>query len=107
MRVLLDESLPHDLGPALTGHVVETVQGRGWAGLKNGDLLRAAAAAGFAVLLTADRNLEYQQNIPAAALGILVLRARSNRMPDLLPLVPALLDVLPHVEKGQVAHVGV
>ena len=107
MRVLLDESLPRDLGPALGGHEVETVQGRGWAGLTNGELLRAAAAAGVGALVTADRNMEFQQNIRAAGVGLIVLRARSNRLPDLLPLVPALLEALARVRPGQVLHVGV
>jgi hypothetical protein len=107
VRVLLDESLPRDLARAIAGHEVQTVQGVGWAGLTNGELLRAAAAAGFAALVTADRNLEHQQNVRAAGLGLVVLRARSNRLPDLLPLVPALLEALPRVQPGQVLHVGV
>jgi hypothetical protein len=107
VRVLLDESLPRDLAGAIAGHHVRTVRDEGWAGLTNGELLRVAAEAGFAALLTADRNLEYQQNVRAAGLGVVVLRARSNRLPDLLPLVPALLEALLGLRPGQVAHVGV
>jgi Domain of unknown function (DUF5615) len=91
VRVLLDESLPRDLAPALVGHDVATVQQQSWAGFSNGQLLRAARGAGFEVLVTADRNMEHQQNIARAGLALAVLRARSTRLPDLLALVPRLL----------------
>ena len=63
MRVLLDEQLPRQLGPHLIGHQVRTVQQQSWAGLKNGELLDRAEAAGFAVLVTGDQSLEFQQNL--------------------------------------------
>jgi hypothetical protein len=104
-RVLCDESVPHDIAAAVAGHEVATVQGLGWAGAKNGALLRAAREAGFEVPVTVDRNMEYQQNIPASGLALVVLLARSNRVPDLLPAVPALLAALPDVVAGLVTHV--
>lgn len=104
-RVLCDESVPHDVASAVVGHEVATVQGLGWAGAKNGALLRAAREAGYEVLVTVDRNMEYQQNIPASGLALVVIRARSTRVPDLLPAVPALLAALPDVAAGTVAHV--
>lgn len=61
MRILLDEQLPRQLAPHLQGHNVQTVQQQGWAGLKNGELLKQAAQAGFAVFLTSDQNIEFQQ----------------------------------------------
>jgi hypothetical protein len=61
MRVLLDEQLPRQLAREIKGHEVSTVQQRGWAGLKNGELLRRAAHSKFEVFVTADRNLEFQQ----------------------------------------------
>lgn len=64
------------------------------------------ARSGFTALLTADRNLEHQQNVSRSGLALIVLRARSNRLPDLLPLVPRLLAVLPGARMGQVAHVA-
>lgn len=82
------------------------VQAEGWSSLKNGELLRRAAAAGFRVLLTPDRNLEYQQNMSRVGLAVVVVRARTNRIEDLLPLVPRLLEALPHVQPGTVTHVG-
>ena len=61
MRVLLDEQLPRHLAREIGGHDVSTVQQRGWAGLKNGDLLRIAADAGVEILVTADRNLQFSE----------------------------------------------
>lgn len=66
MRVLLDEQLPRHLARDIVGHDVSTVQQCGWAGFKNGDLLRVAADAGFEVFVTADRNLQFQQNLAHA-----------------------------------------
>lgn len=62
---------------ALTGHTVETAFERGWATLKNGDLLREAEAAEFALLITTDQNLQYQQNLAARRIAILVLTSTS------------------------------
>jgi hypothetical protein len=63
MHVLLNEQLPHHLAREIRGHDVSTVQQRGWAGLQNGELLRVAADAGFEVLMTADRNLQFSKSL--------------------------------------------
>lgn len=105
MRILLDESLPRPLVQALTGHTVETVQRRGWAGLKNGVLLREAAEH-FDVLVTGDRNMQYQQNRAALAIPVIVLVAANNRIESLLPLVPRLLQTLETIQPGQVVEVA-
>ena len=89
MRILLDESLPHDLAPLISGHQVSTVQAEGWSSVKNGKLL-ALAALKFDVFITADRNLEFQQNLAKLPLAVVVLVARKNRIQDLEPLLPAL-----------------
>ena len=80
VRVLLDEQLPRHLARELRGHDVSTVQQKGWAGLKNGELLRMAADAGFDVFVTADRNLEFQQNLSQTGLGVILLVAPSNAL---------------------------
>lgn len=107
MRVLIDESLPRQLVPALIGHEAATVQRMGWSAIKNGELLGRAALDGFDVLVTPDQNLEHQQNIAEAGLAIVVIRARTNRMEDLATVLPQLLEVLPTVRRGTVTHVGV
>ena len=105
MRVLLDEQLPRQLAREVSGHEVSTVQQCGWAGLKNGELLRCAADAGFEVFVTADRNLEFQQNLSRARLGVILLVAPSNTIEDLLPLVPDLLSAIPKSRRGVMLHV--
>lgn len=101
MRVLLDECLPRQLAPLLEGHDTRTVSEQGWAGLANGRLLNAALEAGFDAFITADQNLEYQQNLSGSALVVLVLRARTNRLDDLLRLVPKVLVALVLVRPGE------
>jgi predicted nuclease of predicted toxin-antitoxin system len=105
MRVLLDEQLPRHLAREIGEHDVSTVQQRGWAGLKNGELLRVAADAGYEVLVTADRNLQFQQNLSQSRLGIILLVASSNALEDLLPLVPKLLAAIPKSRPGQLLRV--
>lgn len=106
MRVLLDEQLPRQLAPELTGHEVRTVQQQGWAGLTNGELLRRGAGEGFQLFVTADQSLEFQQNLARTELGVVVLVAASNALEDLLPLVPRLLDAIPRSQPGQVLRVA-
>jgi Domain of unknown function (DUF5615) len=103
-RVLLDENLPRLLKRELSGFEVRTVPEVGWAGIKNGKLLRLAETE-FAVFVTADRNLAFQQPLTTFNLGIVVLRARTTKLEDLLPLVPVIRDVLHCVKPGQVCHV--
>jgi hypothetical protein len=93
VRVLLDECLPKRLKRELVGHDVKTAPEMGWASKRNGELL-ALAVNSFDVFLTADRNLSYQQDVSAFDIAIVVLAARGNRLDDLRPLVPRLLEVL-------------
>ena len=105
MLVLLDEQLPRHLAREIGSHNVSTVQQRGWAGLKNGELLRVAADAGFEVLVTADRNLQFQQNLSQSRLGIILLIAPSNALEDILPLVPNLLATILKASPGRLLRV--
>jgi predicted nuclease of predicted toxin-antitoxin system len=75
VKVLLDEQLPQRLRKHLGAHDVYTVDYMGWAGLKNGELLRAAEADGFDVFLTGDKNLAYQQNLAGRRMAIITLSA--------------------------------
>lgn len=80
-------------------------EGLGWAGTKNGVLLKRASGVTDA-LVTMDTNLEYQQNVAILQLGVVVVGAASNRMQDLAPLVPEMLAALSRVRPGTVQHVG-
>jgi hypothetical protein len=89
----------------LRDHQVDSVVGRGWAGLKNGPLLQRMRGE-YDVLLTMDRNLEFQQNVAALPFGVLLVRAASNRMADLVPLVPSMIEALPTIQRGQIVRIG-
>ena len=93
MRILLDESVPSPMGRLLVGHEAISVQKRGWSGVKNGKLL-ALAAGEFDVLLTADKGVEYQQNLQTLPVAVLIVLAKSNRMEDLVITIPAVLAAL-------------
>ena len=73
MKILLDESVPIQVGKALQDHEVLTVRGMGWGGMSNGDLLSAAERERFHVLIVADKNILHQQNLSALRLAILQL----------------------------------
>lgn len=105
MRVLLDEQLPRQLARELIGHDIQTVQQQGWAGTKNGELLQRAQRAGYEVFVTADQNLEFQQNLAQSRLRVLVLVAPSNALEDLLPLVPGILAEIPTTQPGRISKI--
>ncbi len=105
MKLLLDESLPKDLALHLVGHTVTTVPQRGWASRRNGELL-ALASGEFDAFITADQSLQYQQNVAKYRIAVVVLAARSNRLPDLLPLVPRLSSLLGSVRPGEVVRIS-
>mgnify|MGYP000002536084 CR=1 FL=1 len=106
MRILLDESLPHDLAALILDHQVSTVRQEGWASVTNGKLL-ALASTKFDAFITADRNLEFQQNLAKLPIGVVVLVARKNRVQDLAPLLPELAAVLNHLVPRTLCTVGV
>jgi hypothetical protein len=93
MRVLFDHGTPAPLRRELVGHTVETAYERGWSRLINGDLLNAAEAAGFDVLVTTDKNLRYQQHLSARRIAVVVLSTTSwPRMRRVSALIAAAVD---------------
>jgi hypothetical protein len=106
-RILLDECVPRRFQRALPGLDISHVVTEGWAGRRNGALLELMRAAGFQVLVTVDRNLQFQQDVALSGLAVVVLHAPSNRVADLTPLASALLETMAHVTPGEVRHVGV
>ena len=73
MLILFDHGTPAPLQTFLTGHTVREAKAQGWDTFKNGDLLIAAEAAGFDVLITTDKNIRHQQNLAGRAIAIIVL----------------------------------
>jgi predicted nuclease of predicted toxin-antitoxin system len=108
MKVLIDECLPAALRKNLTalGRDCETVRQAGFGSKKNGELLTLAERH-WDVLLTSDRNIKYQQNMTGRSVSVLILCAKTNRMKDLLPLMPACAEALLSVQPGDVIEVGV
>jgi len=106
LKVLVDESLPIGLASELAGHEVSTVRAQRWLGLKNGVLLRAAADAGFEVLLTADRALRHQQNLARIGIGVVLIVRVRNRMRELVPLLARIDAALRQVRKGELVEVS-
>ena len=104
MRVLLDECVPRPLRQELAGHEVKTVGEAGWAGIKNGALLRLAATQ-FDVLVTVDRNFEYQQNFFGLTIAVVVIVAPSNDVDVLRAFMPSVRNALLGAKPGVVTHV--
>lgn len=106
MRILLDECVDRRLSKHLQAFFVRTVPEMGWATIKNGALLKLAERD-FDIFMTVDRNLAFQQTIPNFSLAVIVLVARTNRLVDLMPLVPRLCEMVPLAPKGEVTTVGI
>ena len=107
MKILIDECFPAALKENLTalGHQCQTVRQAGFGSKKNGELLTLAEGR-WNVLLTSDRNIKNQQNMTGRSVSILILCAKSNRMKDLVPLMPACAQALLSIQAGQVVEVG-
>lgn len=107
MRVLIDECLPAGLLEALAalGFEAQTVRQAGYGAKKNGELLSLMEGR-WDVLLTNDRNIKYQQNMDGRKVSILILCAKSNRINDLLPLMPSCAKALQSVLPGRIVEVG-
>jgi len=105
MRVLLDECLPRKLKHDVRADFVRTVPEMGWASIENGALLRLAETE-FDVFLTRDRNLEYQQNMSAFDLAVIVLVAPTNDIADLRPLMEAANEAVARARPTEVRYVG-
>jgi hypothetical protein len=73
MLILFDQGTPRGIARVLVGHTVREASTQGWDSLTNGELLSAAEDAGFDLLLTADKNLRYQQNLSNRKIAIVVL----------------------------------
>lgn len=105
MRLLLDECVPKPLKRELPGHEVKTVQDMGWAGIKNGALLKLADGQ-FVALLTVDQGIEYQQNLSGLSISVVVMVAASNDVDDLRPLLPGVERTLVDLRAGEIRRVG-
>jgi len=107
MKLLFDECVPRKVKFLFAegGHECETVRDAGFSGKENGELL-ALAEGHFDVLVTIDKNIRYQQNMTGRNIAVLIIRATSNDLDDIRPLVPNALLALQSLKPGQVFEVG-
>ncbi len=96
----MDECVPRNLRCELPGHEVRTVVEMGWAGTRNGLLLKQAAME-FDAFLTVDQGIEFQQHLVGIDLAVIVMAARSNNIDDLRPLMPRVLAAISSVSAGE------
>jgi predicted nuclease of predicted toxin-antitoxin system len=106
MKILLDECLPRRLKDRFASHDCQTVPEALLGGKKNGELLAIAERQGFEIFLTMDKGLEYEQNLADRRIAVMILRAKSNRLADLVPLVEACLTLMRSLKQGQIVRIG-
>ena len=99
MRILFDVNMPEPLRRYLAEHTVDTADEKGWARIRNGNLLDNAERDGYEVLITADQSMRYQQNIAGRQLSVIVLL--SNRWPDVRLKTEDIRSALELVEPGE------
>lgn len=100
----MDECVPRSLRRELPGHEVRTVVEMGWAGTRNGLLLRQAAVE-FDVFLTVDQGIEFQHHLVGVDLGVIVMAAPSNKIEDLRPLMPRAHAAISSISAGEIVVV--
>jgi hypothetical protein len=77
----------------------------GWGSKRNSELLALMLAGGFNAFVTVDQNLEFQQNIRASGIAVIVILARSNRLKELRPLATAALEALGRIKPGELIRI--
>ena len=102
MNILFDGCVPRALRKFLAGHQVQTAQQLDWGELQNGDLIRAAEEK-FDALVTADKNIRYQQNVTGRKIAILVLP--TNRWPVLQTMTGRIADVVNGLKAGDFVQI--
>ena len=101
MRVLLDNNVDHRFARLLIGHDVVHARHMGWKDLFNGDLISAAESAGFAMTITADKGIRYQQNLRSRTISVITLDSIVVDLPAITPPLPQVLAVLEKLPQGR------
>lgn len=104
MKVLFDQNVPRPLARFLTLHEVTRVAELGWQELMNGELIAAAEKQGYELLLTADKNLRYQQNLTGRQIAIIVLP--SGQWPVLQLLTESIIRAVDEAKPGTFREIG-
>lgn len=104
MKVLFDQNIPRSLRQFLPGHDIRTAAEMGWSALSNGLILDAAEAAGFRVMITADRNIRHQQNLVGRSVAVVVVS--TNHRPTLEAGAACILKALEGIGEGAVVEIA-
>ncbi|WP_299287408.1 DUF5615 family PIN-like protein [uncultured Mucilaginibacter sp.] len=99
MKILLDECVTKHLKPHLNGFEVFTVREMQWSGIKNGKLMSLCVSSNFDILLTIDKNLQYQQNLDKYPLTIVVFNSYTSKAEELISFLPAFREKLSKFKK--------
>ncbi|MCF8370914.1 MAG: hypothetical protein K9H64_04780 [Bacteroidales bacterium] len=102
MKILIDENLPVKLKSSFWDHNIFTVRDMKWDSFKNGKLLSSAIANGFDILMTSDKNLQYQQNFNKLDIALIVFNVKLLKWQFIEPLIPKAKEVILQVEKGKI-----
>lgn len=107
MKILLDENIPKMLKKHLgKPYRVFTVQEMSWDGKRNGELLGLMIANDFEILITADKNLHFQQSLKKFPLAVLLLNVKFIRPDTIEELAPAILNILKAKPKHGITFVN-
>jgi predicted nuclease of predicted toxin-antitoxin system len=101
MKVLLDHCVDRNLRKRLPAHHVRTAREMGWDQLRNGNLLVAAEAGGFDILLTVDKGFRHQQTLTGRTISVVLMRGRNNKFATLAALVPSFDALVSAIQPGQ------
>ena len=105
MRILFDECVPKSLKREFVDLDITAVSEMGWSETKNGALLQLMSVENFDILLTSYQNIKYVQNLQKADVAVIVMVAYTNRVSDLLPLVPKVREILTAIIAGEIIEV--
>ncbi len=97
MKIIIDECVPHIVKKRLPQREIKTVQEMGWAGTKNGELLKLVEAE-FNIFITSDKNLRYQQNLQNREIAIILLP--SNQIPIIINLLSQINEELERIKSS-------
>ena len=105
MRILLDHNIPGSLRRLITDHEVHTARYLVWDTLRNGELLRRTAMSGYDIFVTADQSIQYQHNLPAIGLGVIVLT--TNHRPSIEREIAAVKAAIANCRPGEALTVSI
>ena len=87
----------------ILGHEAIHTSRLGWGHLANGRLLRAAEDAGFPVMVTVDRSMQFQQNMDGRQIAVIYLRVPRNDLVNLEPMAELVASRLEGLVAGTIS----